>query len=164
MIRRVACLIIFKSMPMISAILSKLLTIVFKAVSYGRFLKLVISSLDVSFCLWSGLNLIGLMVSSTGLFMVIPSEKWMFLICLFVRELVVIVLLCVVIEKPVTSSYKLDAYRCGAYLFTLISYTLAKYSVLVGSLAMQTVLFQSGLVSFSYTLVLLSRRVYLSLR
>jgi hypothetical protein len=151
-------------MPMISAILSKLLTIVFKAITYGRFLKLVVSSLDVSFCLWSGLNLIRLMVSSTELFMVIPSEKWIFLICLFVRELVVIVLLYVVFEKPANSCYKLDAYRCGAYLFTLISYTLAKYSVPVGSLAMQTALFQSGLVGFSYTLVLLSRRVYLSLR
>ena len=149
--------------PMISAILSKLVASVFKAVSYGRFLKLVVSSLDVSFCLWSGLNLIRLMMSSTGLFMVNPSGKWVFLICLFTRELVVIVLLYVVFEKPVNSCYKLDAYRFGAYLFTLISYTLAKYSVQVGSLAMQTVLFQSGLVGYSYTLVLLSRRVYLSL-
>jgi hypothetical protein len=149
---------------MISAILSKLLASFFKAVSYVRFLKLIVSSLDVSFCLWSGLNLIRLMESSTGLFMVNPSEKWIFLICLFTRELVFIVLLYVVFKKPVNSSYKLDAYRCGAYLFTLISYTLAKYSVQVGSLAMQTVLFQGGLVGFSYALVLLSRRVYLSLR
>ena len=149
---------------MISAILSKLLASVFKAVSYGRFLKLAISCLDVSFCLLSGMNVIRLMMSANGLFMVIPSGKRIFLICLFTRELVVIVLLYVVFEKPVNSRYKLDAYRCGAYLFTLISYTLAKYSVQVGSLAMQTVLFQSGLVGFSYTLVLLSRRVYLSLR
>jgi hypothetical protein len=149
---------------MISAILSKLLASFFKAVSYVRFLKLIVSSLDVSFCLWSGLNLIRLMESSTGLFMVNPSEKWVFLICLFTRELVVIVLLYVVFKKPVNSGYKLDAYRCCAYLFTLISYTLAKYSVQVGSLAMQTVLFQGGLVGFSYALVLLSRRVYLSLR
>ena len=150
-------------MPMISAILSKLLTIVFKAISYSRFLKLVVSSLDVSFCLWSGLNLIRLIESSTWLFMVNPSGKWVFLICLLTRELVVIVLFCVFFEKPVTSSYKLDAYRCGAYLCTLISYTLAKYIVQVDSFALQTVLFQSGLVGFSYTLVLLSRRLYLSL-
>jgi len=148
---------------MISAILSKLLASVFKAVSYGRFLKLAISCLDVSFCLLSGLNLITLMVSSPGLFMVNSSGKWVFLICLFTRELVVIVLLYVVFEKPINSSNKLDIYRFGAYLFTLISYTLAKYSALVGSFAMQTVMFQSSLAGFSYTLVLLTRRLYLSL-
>jgi hypothetical protein len=147
--------------PMISAILSKLLASVFKAVSYGRFLKLAISCLDVSFCLLSGMNLIRLIMSATGLFMVNPSGKWVFLICLFTRELVVIVLLYVVFEKAVNSRHKLDVYRCGAYLFTLIGYTLAKYSVQIGSLAMQTVLFQSGMVGFSYTLVLLSRRLYL---
>jgi len=148
---------------MISAVLSKLLASVFKAVSYGRFLKLAISCLDVSFCLLSGINIIRLLMSATWLFMVNPSGKWVFLICLFTRELVVIVLLYVVFEKPVNSSYKLDAYRCSAYLFTFISYTLAKYSAQVGSLAMQTVLFQSGMVGFSYTLMLLSRRLYLSL-
>jgi len=149
---------------MISAILSKLLASVFKAVSYGRFLKLAISCLDVSFCLLSGMNIIRLLMSATGLFMVNPSGKWVFLICLFTRELVVIVLLYVVFEKPVNLSNKLDVYRCGAYLFTLISYTFAKYSVPVGSLTMQTIMFQSGLVGFSYTLMLLSRRLYLSLR
>jgi len=148
---------------MISAILYKLLTSAFKAVSYGRFLKLAVSCLDVGFSLLSGLNLIRLMMSATRLFMVNPSEQWIFLICLFIRELVVIVLLCVVFEKPVTSSYKLDAYRWGAYLFTLILYTLAKYVTQGGSLALQTALFQSGLVGFSYTLVLLSRELYLSL-
>jgi len=64
---------------MISAILSKLLTSVFKAVSYRRFLKLAVGCLDVSFCLLSGLNLIRLMMSAAGLFMVNPSEKWIFL-------------------------------------------------------------------------------------
>ena len=148
---------------MISAILSKLLASVFKAVSYGRFLKLAISSLDVSFCLLSGMNIIRLLMSANGLFMVNPSGKWVFLVCLFVRELVVIILLYIVFEKPINSSNKLDVYRCGAYLFMLIMYTLPKYSVQVGSPAVQTVLFQSGLVGFSYTLVLLSRRLYLSL-
>jgi hypothetical protein len=149
---------------MISAILSKLLASVFKAVSYSRFLKLAISCLDVSFCLLSGMNLIRLMVSANGLFMVNPSGKWVFLICLSVRELVVIILFCVVIEKPISSSYKLDVYRCCAYLFTLIIYTLAKYAAQGGSLALRTALFQCGLIGFSYTLVLLSRRLYLWLQ
>ena len=146
---------------MISAILSKLLASIFKTVSYGRFLKLTVGCLDVGFCLLSGLSIIRLMMSASGIFIVNPSEKRMFLIFLLIRELVIIVLLCLVFEKPVTSGYKLDVYRCGAYLFTIIIYTLSKYGIQAGYPVMQAVLFQSSLVGFSYTLVLLSKRLSL---
>ena len=149
---------------MISAILAKLFTSVFKAASHGRFLKLVVGWLDVSFCLLSGLNLIGLMASATVLFRVNASDQWIFLISLFTRELIVIVLLCVVFEKPVAAAHKPDVYRYGAYLLILIICTLAKYAVQGGSLAIQAVLFQSGLIGSCYTLVFLSRRLYLSLQ
>ncbi len=147
---------------MISAILSKLLASFFKTVSYGRFLKLAIGCLDVSFCLLSGLNLTGLIPSVIVLFRVGPSDQWLFLISLFIRELVIIALLCLVFEKRLFASYKPNAYRCIACPAALIVYVLMKYMGPCHSPVLAAVLFYVSQVDLGYIVAWLMTRLYFS--
>jgi hypothetical protein len=145
---------------MISAILAKLFTSVFKAVNYSRFIRLAVSCLDLNCCLFSGLNLTALLLSAPRLLMVQPEDQWIFMISLLSRLVVILVLLWLALEKQFAARCKLDTYRCSAYLITLILFALMRYVAPESSPVLQTVIFDSGMIGLCYTFVVLSARLY----
>lgn len=141
---------------MISAILAKLFASTFKAVSYTRFLKLVVIGLDLVFCLFAGFNLISLTLSECRLFEVLPAEQSFFIGCLVIRALIAGFLFLLVFKTPLPVQQELCKFRSGAYLAAILIYILNKYLLTALSPALQTLGLGLGMAGLGYTLVIIT--------
>jgi hypothetical protein len=134
---------------MISAILAKLFTSLFKVAGYTRFLKLAVICLDLGCCLFAGVNLVGLTLSERILLGVAPADQAVFISSLLIRALAAGALFCRVFEKQS---------RYSAYLVTILVYALSKYLVPGIPLVGQPIGLNMAAVGLGYTLVSLVSR------